>query len=109
MKHFKKAIALLLSAALGGSMLLSAPAPITASALSAEGNIELSRQAATEGMVLLKNEKSGLPLAKGETVSIFGKGQIDFVKGGDGSGDVKAEYVRNLLEGMQIKAGEGKV
>ena len=109
MKHFKKAIALLLSAALGGSMLLSAPAPITASALSAEGNIELSRQAATEGMVLLKNEKSSLPLAKGETVSIFGKGQIDFVKGGGGSGDVKAEYVRNLLEGMQIKAGEGKV
>ncbi|MGI6269868.1 MAG: glycoside hydrolase family 3 C-terminal domain-containing protein [Candidatus Howiella sp.] len=108
MKHFKKAIALLLTAVLGGSMLLS-PAPLTAAGLSAEGNIELSRQAATEGMVLLKNEKSSLPLSKGETVSIFGKGQIDFIKGGGGSGDVVVEYVRNLLEGMEIKEEEGKI
>lgn len=108
MKSVKKAVALLLTALLGCSMAVS-PAPLTASALSAEGNIELSRQAATEGMVLLKNEKSSLPLAQGETVSIFGKGQIDFIKGGGGSGDVVSEYVRTLLDGMEIKEDEGKI
>ncbi|HHW46811.1 MAG TPA: carbohydrate-binding protein [Clostridiales bacterium] len=72
-------------------------------------NIALSRKAATEGMVLLKNENNALPLAKGSTVAIFGKGQIDFVKGGGGSGDVNAPYVRNLLDGMQIKENEGKI
>ncbi|MBE6543557.1 MAG: carbohydrate-binding protein [Ruminococcaceae bacterium] len=70
---------------------------------------ELSRLAATEGMVLLENKNSSLPLKKGSTVAVFGKGQIDFYKGGTGSGDVNAPYVINLLEGLKNKAKEGKI
>lgn len=63
-------------------------------------HIQLSKEAAKEGMVLLKNEKKMLPLAKGSRVALFGKGTFDYVKGGGGSGDVTVEYIRNLYEGF---------
>ncbi len=74
-----------------------------------EAHIALSRRAAGEGMVLLKNEKDCLPLAAGARVALFGKGTIDYVKGGGGSGDVTVAYVRNLYEGMKQMEGRGKV
>ena len=63
-------------------------------------HIQLSKDAAREGMVLLKNEQGALPLARGAKVALFGKGTFDYVKGGGGSGDVIVPYVRNLSEGM---------
>ena len=56
-------------------------------------HIALSREAAAEGMVLLKNEKQVLPLAKGTKAAVFGKACVDYVKGGGGSGDVTVAYV----------------
>ena len=58
-------------------------------------HIALSRMAAGEGMVLLKNEKNTLPIRRGTKVALFGKGTV--------------EYIRNLYEGMKIKEDEGKV
>ena len=72
-------------------------------------HLELSRAAASEGMVLLKNENHVLPLERGAKVALFGKGTADYVKGGGGSGDVTVPYLRNLHQGMQIKQKEGKV
>ncbi|MBO6094366.1 MAG: glycoside hydrolase family 3 C-terminal domain-containing protein, partial [Oscillospiraceae bacterium] len=72
-------------------------------------HIALSRKAAAEGMVLLKNEGSILPLGSGQKLAIFGKAQADYVKGGGGSGDVTCAYVRSILEGLQIKEAEGKL
>ena len=72
-------------------------------------HLELSRQVASEGMVLLKNEDHVLPLKKGTKVALFGKGTADYVKGGGGSGDVTVPYLRSLHQGMQIKQKEGKV
>jgi len=63
-------------------------------------HIRLSRNAAREGMVLLKNENGALPLARGTKVALFGKGTFDYVKGGGGSGDVTVPYTRNLSDGM---------
>ena len=65
---------------------------------------ELSRRAAAEGSVLLKNENALLPFAKGTKLAVFGKGQIDYVKGGGGSGDVTVSYVRNIYQGLKMKA-----
>lgn len=68
-------------------------------------HIQLSLNAAEEGMVLLKNDSGDgepvLPLKKGCKVALFGKGSFDYVKGGGGSGDVFTKYVRNLYEGFK--------
>lgn len=62
---------------------------------------ELSKEAAKEGMVLLKNEKALLPLEKGSRLALFGKACFDYVKGGGGSGDVTVDYVVNLYDGLK--------
>ncbi len=72
-------------------------------------HIALSRKAAAEGMVLLKNKEHLLPLSAGSRVALFGKATADYVKGGGGSGDVTTEYIRNLIDGMKEKQAEGKV
>lgn len=72
-------------------------------------HIALSREAAAEGMVLLKNENGVLPFSFGKKIAVFGKGCVDYVKGGGGSGDVTVEYTRSLLEGLRIKEQEGKI
>ena len=66
-------------------------------------HIQLSKEAAKEGMVLLKNENGLLPLAAGSKIALFGKGSFDYVKGGGGSGDVYTAYVRNLYEGLKAQ------
>ena len=51
-------------------------------------NAALSRQAATEGMVLLQNRNGTLPLKKEQTkIALFGVGAVRTVRGGTGSGD----------------------
>ncbi|MDR0424761.1 MAG: glycoside hydrolase family 3 C-terminal domain-containing protein [Clostridiales Family XIII bacterium] len=77
-------------------------------AIPADGNIALSRAVAAEGMVLLEND-GVLPLRAGAKVSMFGSGQVNFIKGGTGSGDVNVDYVVNMLAGMRNKAAEGKI
>ncbi len=83
---------------LPGLMLGDNRSPITAS----ERHIALSRRAACEGAVLLKNNGI-LPLKKGAKIAVFGNAQIDYVKGGGGSGDVYSPYVRNIYEGLKMK------
>ena len=72
-------------------------------------HIQLSREAAAEGMVLLKNENSILPFTEGTRLALFGKASVDYVKGGGGSGDVTVAYIRSLQEGLECKEKEGKV
>lgn len=72
-------------------------------------HIALSRRAAAEGMVLLKNENSLLPLRRGARVALFGKASVDYVKGGGGSGDVTVAYTRNFCEAIEEKQAEGKL
>lgn len=66
-------------------------------------HIQLSKEAAKEGMVLLKNEGNVLPLKKGSRIALFGKGSFDYVKGGGGSGDVTVSYVHNLYDGLKMQ------
>lgn len=64
-------------------------------------HLALSRQAAQEGAVLLKNNGNLLPLAPDARAALFGKGSFDYVKGGGGSGDVTVAYVKNLYAGLK--------
>ena len=70
---------------------------------------ELSRRAAGEGMVLLKNEGGTLPLKRGTRVALFGKATVEYIKGGGGSGDVFCAYTHNIYDGFKLKEDEGKV
>ncbi len=72
-------------------------------------HIELARKIAGEGIVLLKNNDHVLPIQEKHKVVVFGKAQYDYVRGGGGSSFVYSSYVRNIYEGLQIKAREGKV
>ena len=63
---------------------------------SSKEHIDISRQCADEGMVLLKNKDNVLPLKSGEKIALFGKASIEYIKGGGGSGEVYSSYVRNI-------------
>ncbi len=60
----------------------------------------LSRNAAAEGMVLLKNDNGALPLNKGQKVALFGVGSYKPVIGGTGSGAVVVAYTVALEKGL---------
>ena len=56
---------------------------------------------ATQGMVLLENENNVLPMAKSGNVALFGKGAVETVKGGTGSGDVNQRSVVTVWDGFK--------
>ncbi len=54
-------------------------------------------------MVLLRNQENALPLAKSAKVASFGIGQLNTLKGGTGSGDVRASYTKKIIDGLSNK------
>ena len=58
------------------------------------------RKAATEGIVLLKNENSLLPISAGK-IALFGAGAIDTILCGTGSGYVMSSYKVNVAQGLK--------
>ena len=67
-----------------------------------EAHALITRQSATEGIVLLKNN-GVLPWKSGaiKTVALFGENSYDFLSGGTGSGCVHPPYVVDMLQGLK--------
>lgn len=66
-----------------------------------DGMVELIRETAAQGAVLLKND-GVLPLAEHSRIAVFGRVQIDYFTVGYGSGgDVNAPYTVGLLAGLR--------
>jgi len=65
-------------------------------------NAAMSRKAATEGMILLKNTNDALPFTgKIKSVALFGNTSYQAYIGGSGSGYVETAYTVNLIDGLK--------
>lgn len=62
----------------------------------------IAREAAAEGIVLLKNEGGLLPLKRGERIALYGG--LHTLKGGTGSADVNERKTLSIHEGL-VQAG----
>ncbi len=63
----------------------------------------IARKAASEGMVLLKNDGGALPLKSKSKVALFGTGSYDLIIGGSGSGYVNRAYKVELTKGLILQ------
>lgn len=64
-------------------------------------HMALSREAATQGMVLLENRNQALPIASSGSIALWGGGACNTVKGGTGSGDVNQRQTVSVYQGFQ--------
>lgn len=63
-------------------------------------HLQIAREAAAEGMVLLKNINNCLPI-KPSKIALFGNGARRTVKGGTGSGDVNVRQFSTVEDGLE--------
>ena len=67
-----------------------------------KAHAEVTRQASSEGMVLLKNDNNSLPFGTAiKNISAFGNTSYEIITGGTGSGKVNNVYSISLIDGLQ--------
>jgi len=64
-------------------------------------HLKISKNAATEGMVLLKNDNGTLPFKSIKNIALFGKTSYRYIAGGTGSGEVNYEFATTINESFE--------
>ena len=64
-------------------------------------NAALARRIATEGMVLLKNDRSFLPISQGAKIALFGATAYKSIAGGTGSSNVNKAHITDISTGLE--------
>ena len=72
-------------------------------------NYKISRKAAAEGFVLLKNEDKTLPFSADDRIGAVGNAVNNLIIGGGGSAGVVSLYSRTLYEGLSEKEQNKKI
>lgn len=62
---------------------------------------ELCKQVEANGAVLLQNNDAALPLAQGSKLTLLGKGAVDFIYSGSGSGSMDTSRMMNLKQALE--------
>lgn len=65
-----------------------------------DGHAKISREIATEAIVLLKND-GVLPIKSKTNIALYGEGAACTVKGGSGSGEVNSRYSISIWQGLR--------
>lgn len=66
-----------------------------------EKYLKVASDTVAEGIVMLKNDNSALPLKKDEIISVFGRIQLHYYKSGTGSGGmVNVSKVTGIVDGL---------
>lgn len=63
--------------------------------------MNFARQASADGMVLLKNDNNALPIAKDKEIALFGTCAYRCFRLGWGSGDMMAQTISQINEGLK--------
>ena len=67
-----------------------------------DGHAKVAREAAGEGLVLLKNEKNTLPFKDVKSVAVFGKISYYLIEAGTGSGGIRSnKYAISVNDGLK--------
>lgn len=95
------AVTLACSVAASGGMVMAAPATTDEISVREVNYAQLSKEAATQGMVLLENKNQALPIAKKGSIALWGGGAHATVRGGSGSGAVNARSTVSVYQGFR--------
>jgi beta-glucosidase len=76
-----------------------------------EDHSNIARKIATEGIVLLKNDRNFLPLRKGnyKKIAVIGENAVHSLTKGGGSSSLKVKYEVSPLEGLKALYGEENI